>query len=75
MSDVPIPSGYRDFQSVKPPVARRCSGDAKKARFHPRHVCLGRFKQVGIEYIRAPRALVRQIPVPARMMRFAIDAR
>lgn len=74
MSDVPIPQDTGDFRLVNRRSLDAVLAMPEKARFIRGMFAWAGFKQVGIEYIRAPRAL-GETKYPFRaMMRFAIDA-
>ena len=74
MSDVPIPQDTGDFRLVNRRSLDAVLAMPEKARFIRGMFAWAGFKQVGIEYVRAPRAL-GETKYPFRaMMRFAIDA-
>ena len=74
MSDVPIPRDTGDFRLVNRTTLDAVLAMPEKARFVRGMFAWAGFRQVGIEYVRAPRAL-GETKYPLRaMLRFAMDA-
>jgi len=74
MSDVPIPRDTGDFRLVNRTTLDAVLAMPEKARFVRGMFAWAGFRQVGIEYVRAPRAL-GETKYPLRaMVRFAMDA-
>lgn len=74
MSDVPIPRDTGDFRLVNRKTLDAVLAMPERSRFIRGMFAWAGFKQIGIEYTRAPRTL-GETKYPLRaMMRFAIDA-
>tara|TARA_R110002049_G_scaffold44333_6_gene130169 strand:- start:26012 stop:26935 length:924 start_codon:yes stop_codon:yes gene_type:complete len=74
MSDVPIPKDTGDFRLVNRKTLDAVLAMPERARFVRGMFAWAGFKQVGIEYVRAPR-VTGETKYPLRkMLRFAMDA-
>ena len=74
MSDVPIPRDTGDFRLVSRQALDAILSMPERARFVRGMFAWAGFRQVGIEYVRAPRALGETKYPLRKMLRLAIDA-